>query len=429
MTLKELREKQQKLVADARAKLDEIKDDTTPERAREIETEYDAIMAEYDRLDARAKREEELQRRQSALDASLDAADERRPLGEDRAALAAGEQRGRQEQTPEQRAALHRAAFVSYLRSGNGATQEERALLRAMEAEARTFVGQGVGTAGIGGALVPEGFMAELVKALKAWGPMLDPGVTRMMVTGSGNSIPWPTMDDTSNTGALIAENTQVSLAEVTFGTKVLDAFKYTSGVVLVSSELLQDSALDVESIVRDAMSERVARIGNTHLTTGTGSGQPNGIVNASTLGKTAAAQQAVTFDEIIDLEHSVDPAYRSDPSCRFMFNDGTLKAIRKLKDGEGRYLWQPADMKAGIPSNIDGYAYSVNQAMAAMTTGNKTILFGAFNRYVVRMVKQFAVRRLVERYADYDQTGFIGFTRLDGELLDTAAVKHLIQA
>ena len=271
--------------------------------------------------------------------------------------------------------------------------------------------------------------MAELVKSLKAWGPMLDPGVTRRIDTATGNSLTMPTMDDTSNTGALIAENTVVTLAEIAFGTKVLDAFKYTSGVVLVSSELLQDSAIDVEAIVRDAMSERIARIGNPHLTTGTGSGQPDGIVTASTLGKTAAAQQAVTFDEIIDLEHSVDPAYRNDPSCRFMFNDAMLKIVRKLKDGEGRYIWQPADMKAGLASNIDGYPYSINQAMAAVTTGNKTILFGAFNKYVVRMVLQFAIRRLVERYADYDQTGFIGFTRLDGELLDTAAVKHLIQA
>lgn len=271
--------------------------------------------------------------------------------------------------------------------------------------------------------------MAELVKSLKAWGPMLDPGVTRMINTATGNSITMPTMDDTNNEGALIAENTQVTLAEISFGTKMLDAFKYTSGVVLVSSELLQDSAIDVEAIVRDAMSERIARIGNRHLTVGTGAGQPDGIVTASAFGKTAASQTAITFDEVIDLEHSVDPAYRAAPGARFMFNDATLKVIRKLKDGEGRYIWQPADMKAGLSSNIDGYSYSINQAMAVPATGAKTIVFGDFQKYAVRMVLQFAIRRLVERYADYDQTGFIGFTRLDGELLDAAAVKHLIQA
>jgi HK97 family phage major capsid protein len=436
MTLKELREKQQKLVADARAKLEEIKDDTTAERAKEIETEYDAMMAEYDRLDARATREEGLAKRQS----NLDAADERRPLGEDRVAPGAGgEQRGENEETAEQRAAAYRKAFVSYLRYGKeGLSADERKVLAKRIDAVRSLVGdaearaQGISTGAIGAALVAEGFMSELVKSLKMWGPMLDPGVTRRLNTATGASIPWPTMDDTSNEGALIAENTQVSLAEITFGTKVLDAFKYTSGVVLVASELLQDQAIDTEAIVRDAMAERVARIANRHATVGTGSGQPNGIVTASSLGKTAAGATALNFDEIIDLEHSVDPSYRGAPTCRFMFHDETLKAIRKLKDGEGRYIWQPADLKAGLASNIDGYPFSINQAMEplnASATGKKTVLFGDFNKYVVRMVLQFAIRRLEERYADYDQTGFIGFTRLDGELLDAAAVKHLIQA
>lgn len=430
MELKEIREKQQKLVADARSKLEEIKDDTPEARAKEIESEYDKIMADYDRLEERAKREEKLQERASSLEASLTAADDRRPGVEDRSAPAAGGQPQEQAQTEAQQTEEYRNAFRSFLRYGmSGLSQDQRSILKKYESEVRTFVGQGVGTAGIGGALVPEGFMAELVVALKAWGPMLDPGVTRRLDTATGNSIPWPTMDDTSNEGALIAENTQVALAEIEFGTKVLDAFKYTSGVVLVASELLQDSALNVEEIVRNAMAERIGRIGNRHLTVGTGNSQPNGIVTASSAGKTAAAQAAFTFDEIIALEHSVDPAYRADPSCRFMFNDATLQAIRKLKDGEGRYIWQPADMKAGIPSNIDGYAYVVNQAMASPAQGTKPIVFGAMNRYVVRMVKQFAIRRLVERYADYDQTGFIGFTRLDGELLDTAAVKHLAMA
>ncbi|MDW9376798.1 phage major capsid protein [Sinorhizobium meliloti] len=406
----ELREKQQKLVSDARALLADIKDDTAEARVAELESQHDTAMAEYDRLEARIKREEALEARER----DLNAADDRRPNGEDRSV-----QGGRHENADEART----AAFRSYLRHGlEDMPAEERKIVREMRAQA-------VGTDSKGGYLVPEGFMAELVKSLKAWGPMLDPGITRVLTTTAGNSIPWPTMDDTSNEGALIGENTQVTESEVAFGTKTLEAYKYTSGVVLVSAELLQDSAIDVEGTVRSAMAERIGRIGNRHLTVGTGSSQPNGIVTAATAVTGVAAAAAITFDNLIDLFHAVDPAYRDDPSARWMFNDGTLKALRKIKDVEDRYVWQPADVRTGAPATILEKPYSINQAVAAIGASNKSVVFGAFNRYVVRMVREFAIRRLVERYADYDQTGFIGFTRLDGELLDAAAVKTLQHA
>ena len=140
-----------------------------------------------------------------------------------------------------------------------------------------------------------------------------------------------------------------------------------------------------------------------------------------------AVTRQA--FDEIIDLFHSVDPAYRASPSCRFMFNDSTLSAIRKLKDGDGNYLWQAADGRAGEPAAILGRGYVINQAMDSIATAKKTVLFGDMNKYVVRRVRDFTLLRLAERYAEYYQVGFLAFNRLDGELLDTAAVKHLVQA
>lgn len=414
--LKELREKQATLVAQARAKLDEIADDTEESRAKEIEAEYDRIMADYDRFEERVSREEALAERQ----ARLDEPDPRRPVGEDTVVKPEAEQ----EASPQER---HAAAFRNYLRYGSeGLAPEQRAILVRMREPQETRA-QGVAVGSEGGYLVPEGFQAELMVSLKAYGPMNDMGIVRQLTTATGNSIPWPTMDDTSNTGALIAENTQVALAEIAFGTKQLDAYKYTSGVVLVASELLQDSALDVEAIVRSAMAERIGRIANTHLTTGDGTGKPNGIVTASAQGFTAASGTAITFDDMIELEHSVDPAYRGDPSVRWMFHDTTLKALRKIKDAEGNYIWQPADVRTGAPPTILTYPFSVNQAMAAIGLSAKSVLFGACNRYVARLVKQFAIRRLVERYADYDQTGFIGFTRLDGELLDAGALKHLL--
>ncbi|MFU0504124.1 phage major capsid protein [Pseudaminobacter sp. NGMCC 1.201702] len=409
-TIAELRAKQEQHVAEARAALAEIKDDTAEDRVAELETQHDRAMAEYDKLEARIAREEKLAQRE----AELNAADERRPNGENRQVNPGGS-----EGTEEQRVAKRLAAFRSYLRLGlEDMPAEERKIVREMRAQGTTPDNKG-------GYLVPDGFMAELIKSLKAWGPMLDPGVTRRLDTATGNSIAWPTMNDTSNKGALIAENTQVTATDVTFGTKTLGAYKYTSGVVLVSSELLQDAALNVESIVRDAMAERIGRIANEHLTIGDGTDKPNGLITAA--GTTAAAAAAaISFDDMIELEHSVDPAYRSDPSVRWMFNDTTLKALRKIKDLEGNYIWQPADAKAGAPATILNYGYSINQDVASVAASAKSVAFGAFNRYVVRMVKEFAIRRLVERYADFDQVGFIGFTRFDGELLDADAVKVL---
>lgn len=410
MSITELRAKQALLVAEARAELEKITPETDEARATEVNEAHDRAMAEYDRLEARIAREEKLAERE----ADLNAADDRRPVGENRKAKSGSDV------SPEE---ARQAAFRSYLRGGlEDMPAEERKIIREMRAQA-------VGTDTKGGYLVPEGFMAELVKSLKAWGPMMDPGVTRRLDTGTGASLPWPTMNDTSNKGALIGENTQASESEVAFGTKTLGAYKYTSGVVLVSAELLQDSALDVEAIVRDAMSERIGRIANEHLTIGTGADQPNGIVTAATALTGVAAAAAISFDNLIDLEHSVDPAYRSDPSVRWMFNDGTLKALRKIKDNEGNYIWQPADVKTGAAATLLGYGYAINQDVASIGASAKSVVFGAMNRYVVRMVREFAIRRLVERYADFDQTGFIGFTRFDGELLDTAAVKTLQHA
>jgi HK97 family phage major capsid protein len=442
--LKELRDQQAKLVVDARAKLEEITDDIDESRAKEIESEYDKMMADYDKLDARAKREEELIKRQEAIDkhaAELESVDtSRRPKGDERHVNGAGTEGSEKDRT--KAAEAERKAFVNYLRYGmDGLDAEQRSIFASRRNELRTLLGesearaQGVASSGAGGALVPEGFMAELVTSLKAYGPMNDDGIVRRIETATGNAIPWPTLDDTSNKGSLLSENTQVSTQDVTFGTKTLNAYKYSSDLILVSNELLQDSAIDVESIVRMALAERIGRILNEHFTTADGSSKPNGIVTASSLGVTAASQSAITADELIDLEHSVDPAYRSDPSCRFMFNDATFKLIRKLKDGQGNYLWQPADLRTGSPATLLGYPFSINQDIATGESGEspatqeKTVIFGAMNRYVVRLVLMFAVRRLTERYADYDQVGFVGFTRADGELLDTAAVKHLRQA
>ncbi len=186
-----------------------------------------------------------------------------------------------------------------------------------------------------------------------------------------------------------------------------------------------------MEAEIRRAFAERIGRGVGEHLTTGAGTTVPWGIVTRSTEGVEVPLDSGnaanLDFDDLLELEHSVDPAYRRDPSCAWMFNDRTLKRLRKIKDLEGRYIWQPAEAAAGARPSILGYRYVVNQAMADVGIQERSVVFGAMSRYIVRRVRELAILRLSERFAEFAQIAFVGLARFDGELIDTGAVKHLI--
>lgn len=416
--LRRLREKQQNQVVLSRAEMAKITEATPEADARTYEAAADAFMAEYDRLQVSIDREEKL----AEAEARAEQRDPNRPLGDNRSEEVEG---------PKTEAEKQQAAFRSYMRFGReGMSEDEKRALGSQrkldpnEREARAA--QGVGDATAGGFLVPEGFMSELIVAMKAFGPMLDPGVTREIVTTSGNQIPWPGLDDTANQGRRLGENQPVVETTLSFASHNLFAYKYTTDVVKVSAELLQDSGIDPESIIRDAMAVRMGRIVNSDLTNGNGASQPTGIAFAASVGATAGSSTAIAFDDMIELEHSLDPDYRKLPGVRWQFHDTTLKALRKLKDGDGVYIWQPASVIAKAPATILGYDYVINQAIAQIATGAKSVIFGDHSRYVVRRVREFLVRRLNERYADNDQVGFIGFARFDGALIDQKAIEGL---
>ena len=286
---------------------------------------------------------------------------------------------------------------------------------------------QSVGTDTAGGHTVPQGFVPSLEAALLAFGGVRS--VASILRTATGNDLDLPDYNDTSNTGALLAENNPDSEQDVTFGNLLLNAYKYTSKIVKVSKEVMQDSAFNLGTELGQILGERLARIQNTHATTGTGSSQPNGIVTAASSGKTAASATAITTDELIDLYHSIDPAYRN--GAGWMMHDNVALAIRKLKDGDSQYMWQPG-IVAGQPDRLLGGSVTINQDMASsVATGNKTVLFGALSKYIVREVLDITVVRLVERYADAHQVGFVAIMRFDGDLRNagTNPVKYLEQA
>ena len=211
----------------------------------------------------------------------------------------------------------------------------------------------------------------------------------------------------------------------IVFGTVALGAFTYTRGLVRLSQELMQDTAFDLSGFLTRVFGERLARVVNTHCTAGDGVAKPSGVVTEATLGVTAASATEFTADELMDLEHSVDRAYRL--NARWMMSDDALRVVKKLKDGAGRYLWlaSPAD---GEPDTILGHPYTINQDVPAIAPSAKSILFGDFSKYYIRRITGARVLRLVERYADYNQIAFVAFQRWDGALIDagTHPVKYL---
>jgi HK97 family phage major capsid protein len=278
-----------------------------------------------------------------------------------------------------------------------------------------------------GGFTVPTELQATLIKAMAAWGPMYDEDVGTTLNTATGAPIELPTVDDTASTAGAHTEGADLTDdggKDVVLGKLILNAFMYDTEFIRFSMELARDSLLNFEQILSDLLGERLGRITNQMLTTGTGTGQPNGIVTASSLGITAAAGAAITSDELFDVQHEVDPAYRASPKVGWMFNDTSLKAIRKMKDGQGNYLWQMGDVKSGAPATLLDKPYRINQAMDDIAISKKPIIFGDLGKYYVRKVGAPVVGVLRERF--WPNLGIAGLVAVDGELGDPKAVKHL---
>lgn len=281
-------------------------------------------------------------------------------------------------------------------------------------------------TGAAGGFTVPEGFAYEIEKTLLSFG-----GVRQsadVMRTVGGETMPYPTVDDTGNTGERLGENTEVAYADPVFGSVPLGAFKWSSKGILVSRELLEDSGFDLSEIIGGMAGERIGRAQAAYFTNGTGIGEPEGIVTASTKGRDAANAESITIEDVIYLIHSVDPAYRAGTGkLSFMCNDMTLAALSLIKDNQGRPLLLENFHETGPAFSIRGYPVITNQAMAGVGADNKSLLFGDLSKYKIRDAGEVRVQRLDERWAEKDQVGFLVFLRSDGRLINPQAVKHLL--
>ncbi len=328
----------------------------------------------------------------------------------------------------------HRRAFGNYLRHGVARLDPaDREILNEFRDMGTGGQGAYPGATAPGGFLVPVGFTDSIVEALRYYGPLLNDNVVTILDTTTGAVLPFPTSDDLNVYAEILGENQQATTADVNIGQIMMGAYKYSSRMVKVSLELLQDSAFSIEDFLISAFARRFGRTLVNHFTVGTGAANsmPMGIltstlangnlvtaVGSSANDGTAAGGNTIGSDDLINLEHSIDPLYR--PNASYMMNDSTWKAIRRVKDKYGKPLYE-APLIANAPATIGGYPIYINPnldslqlAPSSPQVARNTVLFGDFKRFLVRRVKQMSILVLTERYADMAQTAYIAFARYD---------------
>lgn len=348
--------------------------------------------------------------------------------------------------TDEMRDACHRANFSHHsgeILVGLHNTRSHRVLQRSLAKmtpdERQLAVESGElralskSTATKGPELVPQTFVNILEMAMLAYGDMLT--YVDTITTAHGETMNWPIVDDTANEGAWVGtegEDTQtIGEPDPTFARLTWGAHELHSKWIKAPIALNEDSMFDLEVLLATVLGERLGRSINKSATIGNGTGQCKGITLDAPLGYTTAVLGAIAYDDVVKLEHSVDPAYRSD--SQFMLHDTILQALRLLKDLEGRPLWQTS-MRDGTPDRINNRPFAYNQHMAStLTASAKTMIFGRLRDYKLRRVGGVRIIRANERFAEKLQIGFLGYIRVDGKLLRPTAdaqvsVKHMAQ-
>jgi HK97 family phage major capsid protein len=322
--------------------------------------------------------------------------------------------------------------FDVYIRTGkvsptlSAAIEETRAMGAASGADGAT--------------LVPQGFEADLITKMAFHGGMLK--LARTITTSTGNPLPWPNFDDTTNVGEWLTEGSGVGSADPIVSNVTLGANLLSSKQVKVSVQLEQDSAFNMEGLLSSAFGRRLGRTANLAYTQGDGSGT-YGTITGIVPALVAAGSQSVLaigsnlsdgvstdlnsvgVDDFSNLVDKLDYAYQL-PTNKFSFHQSTLNFLRKLKDKYGRPVWD-VSLAQGEPDTIFGYGFQVNNDLAKIGAGNISVLFGDWNSYVVRNALGFTLVRFNELYMTNYQRAFQAFMRTDAKLLQAAAFSYLI--
>ena len=273
------------------------------------------------------------------------------------------------------------------------------------------------GTDADGGYLVPEDFERDIVTALEEENVIRS--VAKVITTQHERKIPVATGHSTAQ---WTAENAAYTESNPTFGQKQIDAFKLTD-LCRVSVELLQDSAFDIEDYLMKEFARAFGIAEEQAFCVGTGVNQPTGIftANGGQVGVTAASSTAITADELISLVYSLKAPYRR--NAKFLLNDATISIIRKLKDNNGAYLWQPS-VQAGQPDRLLGYEIYTSPYVPTVAAGALAIAFGDFKNYWIGDRAGRTVQRLNELYATNGQIGYVSTERVDGKVILPEGIK-----
>jgi HK97 family phage major capsid protein len=368
-------------------------------RSAEQNERFDKIFDESDRLSAEIATEERALQMRAELADKQDQRDNR-PV--------------------EERQMEH---FRNLMKDRRSAEFVEDPKMRTKEGRAAI---QTVTTTG-GGNTIPVMLMDAIEVAEKYYLPF-SAELFNYITTSGGYDIPIPAVNDTANEGYQININTsaETSATAVAFNQpNTLKAFKFTSGMIQIPTELIEDSIVNITQFIADRLGERMGRAKSNAFTTGAGTTAPMGL---STIIKATAALQvapasntAISGDDIINLMFSLDPAYASKPQTRWMLNNLMLRNIARLTVGatDDRPLWQQG-LAQGMPNTILGVPYLLNNYMDSTTALNKlSLIYGDMKAYWIRQVADRRVNIVRERYAEFDQIGVVMWERLDGQLVD----------
>lgn len=338
--------------------------------------------------------------RQTALDAELSKPTASPLTG--KPTTATGEKTGRGSKE-------YRKSFWSAMRAKNLSMEVSNALQVDTDTE--------------GGYLAPDEFERTLIEALEE--ENMFRSLAHVIQTSSGDrKIP---VVATKGTASWVDEEGAIPESDDSFGQVTIGAYKLGT-MIKVSEELLNDSVFDLEAYISREFARRIGNKEEEAFFTGDGTGKPLGVLaetGGAEVGVTASAAATFTADEIFDLFYSLKAPYRR--SAVFVMNDATVKALRKLKDNNGQYLWQPG-LTAGAPNTLLNRPVYTSAFMPALEAGAKSVLFGDLSYYWVADRQGRSFRRLGELFAPTGQVGFLATQRVDGRLILPEAVKVMQQ-
>ena len=393
MTIQELREKRNKAWDTARDFLDS-KRNASGVLSEEDSKTYDALEAEVVNLGKEIKRME----RQEQIDAEMNAPTSAPVVSTPGAHIDAPEKRGTA-------SAEYTAAFWNNIRNRNFAD-----VRNALQ----------VGEDSEGGYLCPDEFERKLISALEEEN-VFRPLATKIQTSSGDRKIPVITQ---KGEATWMEEEEAYTLSDDAFGQIALSAYKVGTAIK-ISEELLNDSVFDLPSYIAKEFARRIGTKEEEAFLIGDGKGKPTGIFAATGGAENGATTTgaAITFDDVIELFYSLKSPYRK--KAVWVLNEQTVKALRKIKDNTGNFIWQPS-VSAGLPDTILNRPYVTSVYAPTIAAGAKVIAFGDYSYYWVADRQGRSLKRLNELFAMNGQVGFLASQRVDGKLILPEAVKTL---